>query len=176
MVDGSESIFPADFALLQNGLVQFVSRLLADPSDIAIALGEFSTTAVSFSDSFEKSTASIAQLTQSKGVTNTGTALGEVLSFFQSNTRSTTVRRSFGRSETIQATKLAIILTDGAVSPSNAGALTANLAELSRQNIQTVAVGLGSRSIMSTLETLAQGRQDRVLDQVHPTCLTMTDP
>lgn len=135
LVDGSESVSEANFVLVKSFLREF-SETFQGTFNGSIAIAEYSSGYTQVSPAFSSNqTLTLEQIqgmSQTFGVTNTGTALSQAQDFL--------LQTNDGRG---QDTVL-VVLTDGATSPTDLAALEESRIRLSTQsNVAVFAIGIG---------------------------------
>lgn len=162
LVDGSESICSSRFDAV-TAFLEVASDLLYERSpDAGIAIAEFSTTYTLATTYFANLSSVVRSLPQSKGVTNTGTAIFQAVRTFLSDTRS----KDFPPFGVFEATKVLVVLTDGEPSTDDETSLRSAIDLLGPAGVTVIAIGLGSDVNQASLTAMAQGNTDNVFPEV----------
>lgn len=154
VIDGSESFRAAEFETTREYIARTIPTILENPG-YRLALAEYSTGYTQVSSTFREDEvivlAELQMLQQSRGVTNTGSALLEALEFFASHRET-------------EATPVIVVITDGRTTPNNVMALNRAIQQLNNNEFMRVAVGLSDNLDMEELISIA-GSEDRVILQ-----------
>lgn len=156
-MDGSESIFADEFVQLRDFVSLLGATLLGDTSsDTAISLAEYSTGYQQLLTEFVNDESIFAtaagSLTQSLGITNTGSAMLNAIDFIVANRRT----KVLPRRGTFDATPVLVVLTDGVTSDNDVNNLNLALDRMTSLGIVSVAVGVGGRLSFADVVPLSQ--------------------
>ena len=152
LIDGSESISEANFALIQENINNITLQLYeSQPADVSVAFTEYSTAVTQVSSSFHplSSLAAVSSLElvvnsieQSFGITNTGDGILAALSFFRNHATAGTAR-------------VLVVVTDGTTSASNRDALALAAEQLRAADVTTMAIGIGRGTDIEELKLIS---------------------
>lgn len=157
LFDSSESISASNFMDMKAFASGVVDSVFVN-SDVAVGLGEYSTTFTLVTESFLTSpleTGSVIEtITATDGTTRTATAMRESVRFLAQN------RRTVGG---VQAQSVLLVLTDRPTSRFDTANIEPLLSELAAESVTSIMVGIGRGVDVQELVTLALGSSQRVI-------------